>query len=224
MSDGIDKCTHQNIIIDEHEGTYICTSCALVIDNYYFQDSLKLQHDFKDKSNLFHELSDILELLKIPDFMVNIIQEFYKNHFDKKWSKNVFTSYAIYKCSYHHKIPLSIEDLCSVCNIKLRTFHKILTSYNDVFDIKPNILLEKVCKRLCLNYECYNQIVTKLPTSTFTGHRPRTIIAFCIYQHNINHNHKIPIKTICQASGISCISFKRYIKNELSCGITTSKR
>ena len=83
---------------------------------------------------------------------------------------------------------------------------------NNVIILKPELMLEKYCKILDLNFTAYSVIKEKMLSVSMSGHSPLTIIGSNIYLYTKNNNLKIPMKKIAKTINISCISIQRYLK------------
>jgi len=195
-----DVCGHINQVLDEHEGIYICTDCAKVIENF-FQDVSNIygheNNNFFEKNNEKIS-SEITSRLNIPN--LNIGDE--KN--ELKSVSNVYIYANKTDCT------VTLKEISAVSGFTCKQIGK--ETKNTIQLINLSSLLDKYCKILTLDYKTYTLIKETIEKLEPTGHNPLTIVAANIYIHLKKTKTKLSMKKICDTIGISPISIQRYLK------------
>lgn len=197
-------CSHTNHIIDEREGTIVCTDCGLVLTDKIFHETLAV-NDIT--TELIVRIKDILERLFLPDCFTSDIIRKYRNLPNKKY----LLEYVIYLTLHENGFPISIKDIAFVCGIPDSKIYD-LQEQNTSICLQPKDLLEKYCINLQLDYKTYSLIKKELPLEIKTGHNPLTVIAATIYTYSKNNKLKLSMKQIASAVNISTVSIQRYIR------------
>ena len=203
MSSEKDTCKHLNQIIDEHEGTYICTDCAFVISNFFCEENFPIQ----DKNLIFEqtETSEILSRLNLPDSFKNFISE--TNIDDSHKSNTVLNATNIYLTTNINNSVVTLKEMSAITGINSKQIAKNKTNILDKY-----LLLEKYCTLLDLNYKTYTVIKERLKNLKLSGHNPLTVVASAIYIYSKENKLKLSMKKISDCFGISSISIQRYLK------------
>jgi transcription initiation factor TFIIIB Brf1 subunit/transcription initiation factor TFIIB len=204
-------CAHFNSVIDEKEGSVICTDCGLVIEEKLFKFYEPSQGE--NKSFLEEEVNEILTKLGLPDVFSKSIVKNLENENVEKRTKKGFLEYVIYKTLNENSIPISIKEISSVSGISDTNIYNMQEN-NKSLILEPCELLEKYCSYLGLNYKTYSLIKKELPSQNISGHNPLTIIAATIYQYCKNNSIKLSMKKIANTVKISCVSIQRYLKQK----------
>lgn len=201
MSCKKNSCQHINQIIDEHEGTYICTDCAQVVSNFFCEEKFqRLDNILPPQQN---EATEILSRLNLPDGFIDFIEE--KNDKDKT---NITTNATkIYLTTNINNSVVTLKEISAITGINSKKIAKKETNIIDKY-----LLLEKYCALLDLNYKTYTVIKEKLKTYQLSGHNPLTVVASAIYIHSKENKLKLSMKKISDCFGISSISIQRYLK------------
>jgi transcription initiation factor TFIIIB Brf1 subunit/transcription initiation factor TFIIB len=204
-------CEHFNSVIDEREGSVICTECGLVLEEKLFK-FYGHNFSFKEKDlSLKEDVKEILSKLELPDvFSKMIIENFENSNSEKKRKKN-YLYYVVYKTLNENNVPISIKDISSISGVSDSTIYD-MQEKNKTVIIQPSDLLEKYCGYLGFNYKTYSLIKKELPIENISGHNPLTIVAATIYKYCKKNNIKISMKKIATIVKISCVSIQRYIK------------
>ena len=105
-------CSHFNSVIDEKEGSVICTDCGLVIEDKLFKFYEPCQKE--KKSFLEEEVNEILSKLGLPDVFTKTILRNLENEEENRRKKKVFLEYVICKTLNDNSIPISICLLLSI--------------------------------------------------------------------------------------------------------------
>lgn len=191
-------CKHPNEILDEHEGTIICTDCG-IIKNHIF---LAPNDNYKNEIINFGYLDNILakfsseELSNIP---INLQKNFELN--------NKKTASEIYKISKKNNSNILLKDISTLFKVKLKD---IKTDPINLIEI--NNILERYTKIFNLDYKSFTQIRRKISQFKNTGYQPLTIIGSLIYLHFADTDKKQSIKYCAEKLQISPISIYRFIK------------
>ncbi len=200
-------CTHLNQIIDEREGTYVCTDCGLVLENFYLPERSNLSEKYHNKKS---EVKEILSKLNLPEsFTSHILNEYDKS--DIKVSKKQLLPYIVYSTLNDLNVPISIKDINAVSGFNDSKIYEM--QHNKSIILRPEEILEKYCKLLDFDYKTYSLIKVDLPKKN-TGHNPLTIIASTIYAYCKKRKLKYSMKTIAKTCNTSCISIQRYLKSK----------
>lgn len=196
------ECLEKYLVVDEREGTTVCTNCGKVVDSQIFID-----YDyFKEKDNSNPPLKtsnkDASEILSRLHLNVNNI---------------LHDSETIKVHKLYHKIneksAVSLKEFCAATGIKKHNVTK--ANRQKVCSVDIYILLEKYCALLEVPFKDYTLIKEKITKIPYSGHPPLTVIGFFI--HSVcKKSKKITIKKICETLGISNISIQRFKKHELS--------
>jgi transcription initiation factor TFIIIB Brf1 subunit/transcription initiation factor TFIIB len=215
MSHPENICSHLNNVIDEREGSVVCTDCGLVLEDKFFKfyDSDLFSQDCGEDTSLKNEVKEILSKLQLPDvYCSSIIQNFKKDLVEKK-NKKELLAYVVYKTLNENNIPVSIKDISAISGFSDINIYDRQES-NKTIILQPCDLLEKYCRYLNLDYKTYSVIKNNLPIQNLSGHNPLTIIAASIYSHCKQNNIKISMKKVASTVKISCVSIQRYLKNK----------
>lgn len=195
-----DVCEHKNQVLDEHEGTYVCTNCAKVIDNYYTQTIKPCNNEImyieKNTSNLIS--SEFASRLNIPVLNVK----------DKQTELKSVSN--IYLEANKADFSVTLKEISAISGYSVKQIGK--ETKNTVNLLNISSLLEKYCKLLDLDYKIYSVIKETIDTENISGHNPLTIVASHIYKFLKDNKQKISMKKICEIIGISSISIQRYLK------------
>lgn len=193
-------CSEVYEVIDEKEGTTICTNCGRVLDSQLFlnyNQKNELNDEFNAQKN--SDAKEILSRLNLSHN--NILQD----------NKKVEVK-DLYKLINEHS-AVSLKDFCTVTGIKKNAAVK--TNRNSVCSVDIFILLEKYCSLLEIPFTEHTVIKEKIRNIPYSGHPPLTIIGYFI--HTVcKKNRKLTIKKICETLGISSISIQRFKKHEFS--------
>lgn len=196
------NCLEIYFVIDEREGTTVCTNCGKVIDTQLFLD-YEVNKE-KDSCNvqlnpLNKDASEILSRLNLN--VNNILNDSETIKVPKLYQK------------INEKSAVSLKEFCAVTGIKKQNVIK--ANRKKVCSVDIFILLEKYCAILEVPFKDYTLIKEKITNIPYSGHPPLTIIGYFIHQV-CKKNKNLSIKKICEILGISNISIQRFKKHELS--------
>jgi transcription initiation factor TFIIIB Brf1 subunit/transcription initiation factor TFIIB len=124
----------------------------------------------------------------------------------------------IYKTLIELKIPFTLNDISGVTGInkkKIFKDEKKKEELKNIVIIDSSEILERVCSKLNLTFSDYTLIKENIKKSN-NGFNPSTVISAHIYMYCKDKKIKILMKDICDITGISCMSIKRYIKKNVS--------
>lgn len=203
MSCERNPCKHINQIVDVHEGSYICTDCARVISDYFYEESYQRQD--KNLIPSQNETSEILSRLNLPDSFKDYIEENQKPICNK--TNSIVNATNIYLTTNTNNSVVTLKEISAITGINGKKIAK-----NKINIIDKHLLLEKYCTLLNLNYKTYTVIKEKLKTYQLSGHNPLTVVASAIYRHSKENKLKLSMKKISDTFGISSISIQRYLK------------
>lgn len=199
MACGENNCTHNNQIIDEHEGTYICLDCSFVISNYFCEE--KNFNYLKENENYDNETLEFLSRLNLPDGLKNHISNM------ESTNKNISRATNVYLKSNKFDSVVTLKEISSVSGLNPKQIAK-----NETIILNKKHLLEKYCKLLDIKFSDYTVIKGKLKLCEISGHNPLTVVASLIYRHSKENNLKLSMRKISNVFGISPISIQRYLK------------
>jgi transcription initiation factor TFIIIB Brf1 subunit/transcription initiation factor TFIIB len=200
----IKNCEHISQVIDEHEGSIICTDCGLVINQYFIND-----HMIDDNPLENNSCQEFLERMNITMPLDNEI---------KKTACLDTIASDLYR-NINKTSSISLKEILSVTGANEKKLIKKNRGHTTI--LNKDILLEKYCAQLNIGFKNYTVIKETLNKVKLTGHSPLTIIASSIYAFSKKNNLKISMKKVATTTGISCISIQRFLKhhqNELSYG------
>jgi transcription initiation factor TFIIIB Brf1 subunit/transcription initiation factor TFIIB len=195
-----------NEIIDEREGTYICTDCGLVLNALVYNEYHPVEKMVDDENK--QQVKEILERLHLPECFLNTILDNFNNR--QKHTKKTLM-FSIYQTLNELNFPISIKEISAVSGLSDVQIYDVQAE-NETILLKPDDLLEKYCKMLNFDYKVYSLIKGSLPSDSKTGHNPLTIIGTAIYVYCKRNKVKYSMKHIANVCNISCVSIQRYLK------------
>jgi transcription initiation factor TFIIIB Brf1 subunit/transcription initiation factor TFIIB len=211
MSD-IKNCDHINQVTDEHEGCVICSDCGLVVSTQLFIDDHKMENNLDDNE----PYKEFLDRLNIP--MPNLINRIEQKTNNQSLSCISTLASNLY-LSLNKTSSVSLKEIVSVTGANEKKIVKKTRGHTTI--LNKEILLDKYCSQLKLDYKSYTLIKETFKKLELTGHNPLTIIASSIYAFCKKTKQKISMKKVADTVGISCISIQRFLKlhkDELSYG------
>jgi transcription initiation factor TFIIIB Brf1 subunit/transcription initiation factor TFIIB len=220
MSGIINSCSHLYEIIDQREGNIICEECGLVIDRYYTFKFQRENFDQIENISSFEKdfVYETLERLNLPkSFSSYIFKNISLNNYKRKKSESLLSG-IIYKTLIELKIPFTLNDISGVTGINTKKIfkdEKKKEELKNIVIIDSSEILERVCSKLNLTFSDYTLIKENIKKSN-NGFNPSTVISAHIYIYCKDKKIKILMKDICDITGISCMSIKRYIKKNVS--------
>ena len=205
-------CSHEYIIDDEREGCSVCTECGLVLEEKLFLPG----YNEKNHNETFHDMSfkniekkkeikELLHRINLPDVFTSQVSKKSVQHSKKS------IPYLLYKTLNENGCPVSMKEISAVSGLTNCEIYKHQEK-NEIIIMKPELMLEKYCKILNLNFNAYSLIKKQMNELSKTGHSPLTIIGANIYLYIKTNNLKIPMKLVARTLNISCISIQRYLK------------
>lgn len=197
-------CDEKYLVIDEHEGTTICTNCSHVVENelYICYNESKVEETLKNPI-----YDEILARLNITNKILT--------------QENPITKVGSLYAVINKTSAVSMNEFCSATGLPKRKV--VLSNRNSFCSGNEIVLLDKYCKQIDISYKDYTLIKEHVVSKRNTGHSPLTIIAYFIYTL-CKQKYKLTIQKVCNIVGISPISIQRYKKYEFSRGSTLSKR
>lgn len=203
-------CGHENVIDDEREGSCVCINCGLVLESQLFLpgfNEIKYEKKITDIKEIEknEQIRELLHRINLPDFLSAQISRKCEGKSKKK------IPFYMYQTLNENGCPISMKEVSAVSGFTNSDIYKHQEN-NNVIILKPELMLEKYCKILDLNFSAYSVIKEKMLSVSMSGHSPLTIIGSNIYLYTKNNNLKIPMKKIAKTINISCISIQRYLK------------
>ncbi len=200
-------CQHLNEIIDEREGSIVCTDCGLVLSNLLTSYENHLKEVNKPTDDYILE---ILSRLEMSYFFSHDIKKNLEKIDRRHRKKEKAMAYIIYKTLTDLKCGISIKDISAVTGFTDCQIYDFQTN-NESIILDPSCLLEKYCTLLDLPKKSISVIKEKLKVLN-TGHNPNTVLATAIYKYSRDNNIGVPLQKIAKTLNISCISIQRYLK------------
>lgn len=207
MDDTNLTCTHKYPVVDEHEGTTVCSDCGLVLEKDLFlypENQNKSEYDNCAHKTTNFNRNEALELLH----RLNLPYEILNNLPNEK--QNVDNLYDV----INKTSVITTKEFCAASGIDSKTLVK--KNQNKVMNTDIFLLLDKYCKLLNLTYHDYTLIKAVLMDRVESGHPPLTVIGYYIFTYCKKNKKRLSMKTICSTLSISPISIQRYRKHELS--------
>ena len=201
----VHDCSEIYQVVDEREGTVLCTNCGRVLEAQVFFDSVQLTKDL-EPSFKNDDAKEVLSRLNLNETVITCN----KDKIDVK---------HLYKI-INDSSAVSLKEFCAATGIKKTSVVK--SNRSKICSVDIFILLDKYCAMLDINFSDYTLIKEKIRNIPYSGHPPLTIIGYFIYEV-CKRNKNITIKKICETLGISSISIQRFRKHEFSCGSKISK-
>lgn len=201
----MDVCHHSEEIIDEHEGTIVCTSCGLVKENFYYQDKIEPN---RVKQNNFLVVDNFLDKFNFSEYFADDINKKVTKSSNKNMKK---IASEIYRTVNEENSCLPLKTIMNVSGLKTK---QITSNAIHIFNVEE--ILEKYTKLLGLDFKTYTVIKEKIITSKNNGFQPLSIVGGFIYLHCQETKKKISMKRIAATLGISSISIQRFVKHEFS--------
>jgi len=209
-------CSHENYIIDPHEGENICTSCGIVLSKHYEDEFLPViehQQHSANNNKWIDEATTILDMLHLPSIFLNKIMEYFDNNYQQKSiSVLIFSIYKILNDDYG--VVISLKDLSNVTGVnKTSIFAAQKKGDNIILDTAQSV--EKYATALDLNWGTIALIKDYINKHQQSGHSPSTILAGSIYIVCKKLKLKLSIRKIAKATATSQISIQRFVKKHV---------
>lgn len=205
-------CDNPTPIIDQHEGSEVCSSCGLVLNFVICHENINYKDELFNNNSIFIEY---LHRLNAPSTLYVECENFLSN----LTIKNEREALTLYVILLHQKIPRTLKEICSVTGSNTNILWKSLAEYQktsgDVSIIHPIDLTERACSILGLSFQNSNQIKKKVLSTynNFPNHHPSSIVGMNIYTHCKENKVKLSMKEIAEHLSISVISIRRLLKH-----------
>lgn len=182
------NCIHPNncIILDEHEGTTICTNCSHVLDTFMPMQTYNTRTD-----NSSHDTNSILDVIVTNNNINYVIHKeamsIFKNLSKLKIKKDPLhlSLYAIYVSSIITGNPYTIEELAIMSNKSLKDINRIINVLSKQTNYKyliteeiyhPKMFISRYCASFLTATEIHKIKKIPIPKSLLSKH-PRLVIA-----------------------------------------------
>lgn len=232
---------HNNIIIDQHEGTYICTDCAHVVDTYF--ENTYMTTD-KEEVNVHNEklskkqtktntnintIKEICEKLFVDKYIVSFALNLYntiKNlEHITQFNDDEIICFVIFEALIRNNNGLFIHNITyyfpNITNdYFIYKIYEILENKN-ILNVNVNNIfsyINTLCNQFNLNYkekQFFRTICNKIPKHILIDIQPKVILSYLIFHYfkKYKRNCKISLKHICKTCNISPSTIFRTIKN-----------
>lgn len=209
-------CSHENKVDDEREGICVCTDCGLVLEEKLFLpgynektcfETLQCVTSTQKELEKKEEIKELLHRINLPDVFSFQVS---KKSLQKQNSKKS-VPFLLYQSLNENGCPISMKEISAVSGMANNKIYKNQEK-NEIIIIKPELMLEKYCNMLNLDFNAYSVIKKQISSHSKTGHTPLTIIGANIYLYIKNNNLKTSMKLVAKTLNISCISIQRYLK------------
>lgn len=230
MFNSISDCKHINTVVDEREGSIICSDCALVTSEHLFlcsnvtssftqqykTENYNVTSSLSQQYKTENEILEILERLNLSSTYAENVKKNMRKISIKRNNRSISNDVlaaSIFKTFNSEKNTLSIGDVSAVSGVSKKKIAKLDKS---IHILKSEHILEKYCCLNNLDYKNYTVIKEELYKYKVLGHNPLTLVGSLIYMHCKRNKIKNSMKNISQTLNISPISIQRFLKNELS--------
>ena len=149
-------CSHTRTVEDDREGTIVCTECGLVLEDKLFLNGKDFSFSESPLPNLplfemKEEIKEILSKANLPESYVNKIPKALL----KKSKKCI--PYIVYKTLNDDGNPISLKEISAVSGISDSEIYN-MQEKDKVIIIKPDLMIERFCTMLNLNFWSRNSI------------------------------------------------------------------
>ena len=215
------SCEHNETFADETTGDYICISCGLVLDRFYFGAP---EHSVFGSNNIDAEIGEIYLFIadiysrgNIASGTFQQVLNKYYNMYNKSYrgeKKKQLACFAIYSILSEADIPRTLEEIACLSGVPIEKIWSIEKKENGgcVADCSENFV-ERICRRIDLPYKdlcAIKTLVTKL--SGISGCRANTLIAAVLWLYvNEVICSCATLKEICIASNVTPSSVRKLI-------------
>ena len=201
-------CEHLNELIDEREGSIICSNCGLVLSPLFVGNSNASQNEKENEYVL-----EVLSRLNLPKyFYTEILSKIGQLSVKDKKKENVL-AYVIYKTLNDMGCGVTIKEINSVTGFSdVEIYNKQPPNESVIFD--PLTSAEKYCILMGLPHQSF-AVIKGIISSNNTGHNPTTVIGAAIHKYCKDNQIPLNLEKIADTLKISPISIRRYLKNKI---------
>lgn len=125
-------------------------------------------------------------------------------------SNNVVSLASCLYKNINNESAITLKEVTSATGVSSKLLN--IATKGSITIVDKEILLEKYCSQLEIEFKHYTVIKELLQKQNISGHNPLTIISSCIYTYCKDKKLKISMKKISDCTGISCISIQRFVK------------
>lgn len=210
------SCDHPQVyhVIDEHEGTIVCTNCAHVIHaqiyqpNTYQKQSVQTPTCLADFGSNNHFTSDVT-------YQAGELHKSKSQHFQHAGSM-LKTAYVFLKACELCGCPRSISEIAQMACVSEAKLYFLQCKLNDrISPIKPEALLERAVYQL--QYVTYSDIkatvnfIHALPILKTQSLAPKTVAAASLNIILQRRNYNVKHISIARAFNVNTKTIKRAV-------------
>ena len=214
-------CSHPDysLVIDQHEGTTVCTDCARVLDDNLFTNQSKVQTASLDAhSAVVRELMDLCFNRNIPTCILNSAIDQFEMHYASKneaeLAKSTFAFY-LYKELIKNGWDITMDRVADWLGInQAKSIWKVHVQHNMVMEFEPDYFYETFASHLGIPYSQLDAIKyygmhlkKRLQNYSFT---PRNVAAAIV--HSFLKNNALSVAETCHKLSVSASSLQRILK------------
>ena len=215
------SCEHYYPIVDQHEGTLVCSDCGFVLENVIdsninFYSHTKSIDTLKSESSIFIEF---LERLNAPENFFTECDFRLKTLYKKDKTENPeILGEILYSVLLKNLVPRTLKEIASVVGTSTNKLWKQLTLYQETTEllniVNPIDITERACRILDLKFEDLKKIKASVKFSFehFPSYHPSTIVGSCIYTHCKEAKKKKSFKEVARVLGIAPVTISRFLK------------
>jgi transcription initiation factor TFIIIB Brf1 subunit/transcription initiation factor TFIIB len=210
-------CAHPDnyVVEDLHDGTFVCSLCARVIDQVYSCANSDITTYVQSVDNL---VTTICDNCNYDDCIRNSAQSVYETVNSKlgkrRYSDIEIAAYAVYKALKSLHIPISGKELFSVTNVSMRKIWQMenICEKNSYADSNSELIhyIERYGAYCQLCFVDIRNIIKKIDevTAICLNHAVQNIAASMIYMYS----KKYSVQSIAKLCNVSATCIYRIVK------------
>ena len=233
-----DMCTHDMVTYDEHDGTVVCTDCALVLEENIADQRSNTAIQTDEVNDVFEEfinsedmtgcygiphaknyLYDVCQNLELSPAIYNeatrrAVGLWYNEQLPYPWKE--LSAYALYETMINNYQPIDIHSICQQCHISPHVIWKL--------DQQIGVTEKFVSAKSYVQVHCYfldmNQEDVKnleeicLLLRGFDYYHPKTVCAALIYIYSKRIGKPLDYSTISKLCNVSASSIAKLCKTD----------
>ena len=223
----IHTCSHPGkyVIEDLHDGTIVCTLCALVLDQVYSYNHFLIDaHGFSTvHDNMVTNICDNCNFGDVIRANAQVIYESASNKLKddaRRFAMEEISSYAVYKSLKENGVPISGKELLSISNVSLSKIWEIenVCEPNSYLDADTEIahFVERYCAYCQLSLSDVQEIKSNIveATSICMNYMPQNIAVGLIYMYRKTFSVQ-SIAKICNVSPSSIYKIVKVLNEQM---------